>query len=92
MQDHRALGRWSGLRVSARLGGQLLAFALTSGAAPSVAVVGAPSDHLQAPRRQVLSFTEGTSLGDPCEARAYHGFNGLEDQVVTAIARWILGG
>lgn len=50
------------------------------------------TDKLQAPRRQVLSFTGGTSLGDPCEARAYHGFNGLEDQVVTAIARWIIGG
>jgi hypothetical protein len=50
------------------------------------------TDKLQASRRQVLTFTGGNSIGDPCEARAHHGFNGLEDQVVPAIARWILGG
>ena len=35
-----------------------------------------------APRTQLLSFKGGESKGDPCEAFAYHGFNGLEPQVV----------
>jgi hypothetical protein len=25
-------------------------------------------------------------VGDPCEARAYHGFNGIDGQVVSAVA------
>lgn len=50
------------------------------------------TDRLQMPRKQVLTFTGGRSVGDPCEARAFHGFNGLESQVVSAIARWMLGG
>jgi hypothetical protein len=28
----------------------------------------------------------GTNVGDPCEARAYHGFNGIDGQVVSAVA------
>lgn len=47
---------------------------------------------LQSPRKQVLTFSGGNDVGDPCEARSFHGFNGLESQVVAAIARWILGG
>lgn len=43
-----------------------------------------------APRTQVLSFKGGQSKGDPCEAFAYHGFNGLEEQVVRQSAAWIL--
>jgi len=50
------------------------------------------TDKLQMPRKHVLGFTGGSSVGDPCEPRAYHGFNGLEQQVVPAIARWMLGG
>lgn len=50
------------------------------------------ADKLQASRRQVLTFTGGANLGDPCEPRAHHGFNGLDQQVVPAIARWMLGG
>jgi dienelactone hydrolase len=41
------------------------------------------------PRKDMLSFTGGISEGDPCEARAYHGFNGIEDDVVARIAAWI---
>lgn len=41
-----------------------------------------------APRELVL-MEGGTSQGDPCEARAYHGFNGIEDETVAAIAAWI---
>jgi len=49
------------------------------------------TDRLQSSRKQVLTFSGGANVGDPCEARAHHGFNGLETQVVPAIARWMLG-
>jgi hypothetical protein len=42
------------------------------------------------PRRQLLSFKGGENRGDPCEALAYHGFNGLEREVVAQTATWIL--
>ncbi len=44
----------------------------------------------QVPRRQLLSFKGGENKGDPCEAFAYHGFNGIERDVVAQIAGWIL--
>jgi hypothetical protein len=43
-----------------------------------------------APRKALLAFEGGRSRGDPCEAMAYHGFNGIEDEVVRQIAGWIL--
>jgi len=42
-----------------------------------------------APRKQLLSFRGGEDRGDPCQAFAHHGFNGLERDVVTQIAAWI---
>ena len=42
------------------------------------------------PRSQLLSFTGGQSRGDPCEAFAYHGFNGIETAVVQQVAAWVL--
>ena len=36
-----------------------------------------------------LVFEGGGSVGDPCEARAYHGYNGIETEVVSQIAGWI---
>lgn len=42
------------------------------------------------PRKALLAFKDGQSVGDPCEARAYHGFNGIETSVVAQIADWIL--
>jgi dienelactone hydrolase len=41
------------------------------------------------PRKELLTFDGGISTGDPCEARAYHGFNGIESEVVQRIATWI---
>jgi hypothetical protein len=41
------------------------------------------------PRKELLTFEGGKNQGDPCEAMAYHGFNGIEQQVVTKIAEWI---
>jgi dienelactone hydrolase len=43
-----------------------------------------------APRKELIAFEGGENRGDPCEAYAYHGFNGLEREVVSRIARWIL--
>jgi len=42
------------------------------------------------PKKELVTFRGGESHGDPCEARAYHGFNGIEKQVVERIAAWIL--
>jgi dienelactone hydrolase len=41
------------------------------------------------PRKELITFDGGISVGDPCEARAYHGFNGIEKEVVQRIAAWI---
>jgi dienelactone hydrolase len=43
-----------------------------------------------APRKQLLAITGGKSVGDPCEAFAHHGFNGIEQATVQRIATWIL--
>lgn len=42
------------------------------------------------PKKQLLSLKGGQNRGDPCEAFAYHGFNGLEREVVAQIAAWII--
>jgi hypothetical protein len=41
------------------------------------------------PKKELLTFKGGENRGDPCEALAYHGFNGLEKDVVAGIAEWI---
>lgn len=35
---------------------------------------------------KVVWMDGGTNVGDPCQAKAYHGFNGLDGQVVSAVA------
>jgi pimeloyl-ACP methyl ester carboxylesterase len=45
---------------------------------------------VNSPRSQLISFTGGVSRGDPCEAMAFHGFNGIEQNVVQQTADWIL--
>lgn len=42
------------------------------------------------PRSALLAFEGGISQGDPCQARAYHGFNGIEREVIDRIAAWII--
>jgi len=37
-------------------------------------------------RAHAVWLSGGNSVGDPCEARAYHGFNGLDAEVVTLAA------
>jgi len=46
----------------------------------------------QAPQKELITFTDGDlSVLDPCEPMSYHGFMGLDTEVVTAIASWIKG-
>ena len=45
---------------------------------------------VNAPRKQLLAFKGGVNEGDPCDAAAYHGFNGLERDVVGQTAAWML--
>jgi len=42
------------------------------------------------PRKRLIAVSGGRSEGDPCEAFAHHGYNGIEDDVVQQIAGWIL--
>ena len=41
------------------------------------------------PRKELLAFRGGDNQGEACAGRAHHGFNGLEEEVVTKIAAWI---
>jgi len=36
-----------------------------------------------------IAMEGGTSRGEPCEAFAYHGYNGIEEATVIAIKQWI---
>ncbi len=45
-----------------------------------------------ATRKELITVRGGFDQGDPCEAMAYHGFNGLEQDVVTRITNWITSG
>ena len=46
----------------------------------------------QTPKKELLTFVGGDlSVSDPCEAMSYHGFLGLDVEVVVAIASWIKG-
>lgn len=45
-----------------------------------------------ATRKELLTVRGGLDKGDPCEAMAHHGFNGLEQDVVMRIADWITAG
>jgi dienelactone hydrolase len=42
-----------------------------------------------ASKKKMLPIQGGQTRGDPCEAWSYHGFNGVEQNVVTQIANWI---
>lgn len=42
------------------------------------------------PRKELLLMDGGASRGDPCEALAWHGFNGIEGPVVSKVAQWLL--
>jgi len=44
----------------------------------------------QSPKTKLMLVTGGASRGDPCEALAYHGFNGIESDVVQQITAWMV--
>jgi hypothetical protein len=46
----------------------------------------APFIRWAAGRARVVWLTGGVSVGDPCEAEAHHGFNGLDSSVVSLAA------
>lgn len=46
-------------------------------------------EKLGAPRKDLLGFAGGNNRGPACEAKGYHGFSGIEADVVAAIAKWI---
>jgi dienelactone hydrolase len=56
---------------------------------PFTAISGLMRELDGAPRKSLISVRGGENRGDPCEAFAYHGFNGLEKDVVAKIADWI---
>ncbi len=45
---------------------------------------------VHAPRKELIMVDGGISEGDPCEAFAHHGYNGIETEVVDKIAAWVL--
>ena len=42
-----------------------------------------------APRKELIAVRGGKDEGNPCAGRAYHGFNGLEEDVIEKIAAWV---
>jgi len=53
-------------------------------AAPFVARLGA------VPRKALVTIEGGVDVGDPCEAQGHHGFAGVEDRAIDAIADFML--
>jgi hypothetical protein len=41
-------------------------------------------------RVRVAWMDGGSNSGDPCQARGYHGFNGLDGRVVSTVAQFAL--
>ena len=41
-------------------------------------------------RNEVVIFSEGITQGDACQAMSHHGFNGIEQQVVSKIVDWVI--
>jgi hypothetical protein len=53
-------------------------------AAPFTARLGA------SPRKALVTVEGGVDVGDPCEAQGHHGFAGVEDRAIDAIADFML--
>lgn len=41
---------------------------------------------------ELIAMDGGIDVGDPCEPRAHHGFNGIERETIDAIKQWIKRG
>ena len=46
---------------------------------------------LSTPKADVVLLSGGRTRGDPCEANSYHGFLGLDSEVVTQTVNWLRG-
>ena len=58
---------------------------------PYADIPGLLRDLSKAPRRELITFSGGDPPeSKPCEARAAHGYLGLDAEVVKAIVDWIL--
>jgi hypothetical protein len=59
---------------------------------PPSGMAGLKPKLVHAPRVDTITLTGGgPPRGDPCEAQSFHGYVGLDDQVVTTIAGWLAG-
>jgi len=56
---------------------------------PFTATLGLMKKLHEARRKELVTFRGGENRGDPCEALAYHGYNGLDKEVVGKIADWM---
>ena len=43
----------------------------------------------QAASVDVVSLSGGTTKGDPCEAQSYHGYLGIDGEVVKSVTGWL---
>jgi hypothetical protein len=41
-------------------------------------------------RNEVVIYSEGITQGDACQAMSHHGFNGIEQKVVSKIVDWVV--
>ena len=59
-------------------------------AAPFAGAQLAMTQLANAPAKEFVAMSGGISKSPPCEARAPHGYFGIEDQVVPVLVKWIL--
>lgn len=43
-----------------------------------------------AARKELVTFSGGQNIGDPCGPQSYHGFNGIDEEVIDKVAGWII--
>ena len=48
-----------------------------------------PEKLSSSPGKEFIEFSGGDNSGNPCKAKSFHGFLGIEGEVVNSIARWI---
>jgi len=56
----------------------------------SFALIPSLMSKLNTSSKELFAIEGGQTKGDPCNAFGYHGFNGVEQEVVTKISHWVL--
>ena len=46
-------------------------------------------DLVRVKQKEIFAYTGGLNIGDECQGKSYHGFNGIEEEVVDDISAWI---